>query len=219
MGPGNGAIVAASPTITGAVTDVGSGVATVRASIDGQPFFSVPFDASGHFTVATHFAGDGSADGAHTVVVVASDVAGNQSASAQYTFTLSSPINFAPIGPLSVMPGHQLSVVLSATSPQGLPVTFSLRSSMRLPTGTLNGNRLTFSPSTDRLGSYQLTLVASDGVREATQVVPLDVVADPVTTTRISGQVLGTDGRPLAECPDRAGTTSRPRPMPTGISC
>src|SRR5262249_2356406 len=43
------------------------------------------------------------------------------------------------------------------------------------------------------------------GALEATQAVTLTVAADPVTSTRISGRVLGTDGQPLAGLPVELG--------------
>ena len=55
-----------------------------------------------------------------------------------------------------------------------------------------------FTPTPDQLGSYTFTLVASDGALETTQEVTLNVVSDPVTTTRVSGVILNTEEEPLA---------------------
>jgi RHS repeat-associated protein len=110
-----------------------------------------------------------------------------------------------PLGPLSVMPGHSLEIPLAATDPDGDTVTYSIRSDGDLPLGRLQGNKLVFEPSPDQVGSYAFTLVASDGALETTQSVTLDVVADPDTTTRISGRVLDTEGNPLANLPIELG--------------
>jgi hypothetical protein len=110
-----------------------------------------------------------------------------------------------PLGPLSVMPGHSLEIPLAATDPDGDTVTYSIRSDGDLPLSRLQGNKLVFEPSPDQVGSYAFTLVASDGALETTQAVTLDVVADPDTTTRISGRVLDTEGNPLANLPIELG--------------
>lgn len=117
-----------------------------------------------------------------------------------------------PIDTLSVMPGGFLEVPLTATDADGDPVTFSIRSETGLPNVTLDGNgRLIVEPLTGQEGSYQFDVVARDGAAEATQSVTLDVVEDPVTTTRISGVILNTELEPLAGIPielDGASTTT-----------
>lgn len=105
---------------------------------------------------------------------------------------------FAPIGALSVTPGETLTVPLSATDADGDTTTFSLRSDELLPSMTLAGSKLIIEPTLNQIGSYQFTLVARDGAAESTQQVSLDVVADSLTTTRISGQIQNTDEEALA---------------------
>jgi YD repeat-containing protein len=107
-----------------------------------------------------------------------------------------------PLGPFSVMPGGVLSVDLAGTDPDGDLLTYSLRSNGDLPTGTLNtSGKLQFTPSPNELGTYEFTVIASDGVLTAERNVVVNVVADPVTTTRISGQILATTGQPLPGVP------------------
>jgi YD repeat-containing protein len=114
---------------------------------------------------------------------------------------------FTAVGPLTVMPGHRLEVPLTATDPDGDPVTFALRAAGPLPTGTLGADgRLVFVPAPGQGGTYPLTLVASDGVRETTQAVSLTVAADPITSTRISGVIQNTSRQPLAGVPVTIGT-------------
>ncbi len=87
--PAAGTFVNTNPTISGTVTDNLSGVATLMAQVDGGPARAVSFDATtGAFTFATSLALDGSADGAHAVSLVATDVAGNTSPTTSVSFTL-----------------------------------------------------------------------------------------------------------------------------------
>src|SRR5207248_2937743 len=85
--PAVGSILSASPTVTGSVADLLSGVATLQAQLDGGTPAPVAVDASGHFSVSIGLVGDGTADGAHTVHLRATDGVGNV-ATADVGFTL-----------------------------------------------------------------------------------------------------------------------------------
>ena len=99
--------------------------------------------------------------------------------------------NFESIGPLTTTAGATLTVPLSATDSDGDPITFAISSEAPLPTGILKADgTLVFSPQPDQLGDYEFTLIASDGSGESRQDVTLSVIADLVTTTRVSGFVL-----------------------------
>jgi RHS repeat-associated protein len=111
--------------------------------------------------------------------------------------------NHAPLldslPPLQVMPGGVLSAPLSASDADGDQVTISIDGMERLPTATFNAdNTLVFRPTPDQIGAYSFDVVASDGVSQTRKNVRLDVVADPVTTTRVSGRILNVDGSPIA---------------------
>ena len=109
---------------------------------------------------------------------------------------------FPELGPLTVMPGQKLEIPLGATDPDGDRVTYSIRSNGDLPKGKLNGSgKLVFEPRPDQIGTYEFTLVATDGAAETTQQISLTVAPDPDTTTRITGQILDTEGNPLANLP------------------
>jgi RHS repeat-associated protein len=109
---------------------------------------------------------------------------------------------FAPMGTLQTQPGQVLTVPLSATDPDGDLVTFQLDTSRPLPTGMLTGDeKLKFTPTPAELGTYTLSLFASDGTHQVNQQVTLHVQADPQTTTRLSGRVLDVDGTPLSGIP------------------
>jgi RHS repeat-associated protein len=109
------------------------------------------------------------------------------------------PPDFSPLAPLTVLPGGRIEHTLGVTDPDGDQVTYSLRSDVALPNGTLGGNgTLVFTPSPGQVGAYAFTVVASDGALETAQPVRLNVNADPLTTTRVSGFVLDVDQTPLA---------------------
>ncbi len=115
----------------------------------------------------------------------------------------------APIAPLTVMPGGVLNVPLNAADQDGDAITFSLvttGATESLPTGSVGSSGvLTFRPKPSQLGNYQFDVIASDGALEATRSVTLNVVADPITTTRVSGKILKVNGQPLASMPIQIG--------------
>ena len=149
--------------------------------------------------------------GDNSFTLRATDPAGNFSEASQ-TFTrlplepVNQPPVFEPVGPLTVMPGERLEIQLMAVDPEGEPITFSLESDGPIPTGRLEADgTLVFSPTPEQLGAFQFTVIATDGQQQTNQLVTLDVVADPVTTTRISGVVLDTNLTPLADIPIELG--------------
>jgi YD repeat-containing protein len=114
------------------------------------------------------------------------------------TGALTQPPQLQSLGTLNVTAGGRLEVPLMATSPDGGLVTLSLRDANNLPTGQLANGMLTFTPSPTDVGTYRFTLVATSNGLETTQAVTLNVAADPITTTRVSGVVQNTDQMPLA---------------------
>ena len=87
-GPASGSTTDTNPTVAGQVSDSLSGVASLVGQVDAGPTFPVAVDAAGGFSFATSLSLDGTADGTHTVHVVATDKAGNVSASYDDTFVL-----------------------------------------------------------------------------------------------------------------------------------
>lgn len=114
------------------------------------------------------------------------------------------------ITPLTVMPGGVLNVSLNAADQDGDAIAFSLATTgatESLPTGSVGSSGiLTFRPTPAQLGTYQFDVIASDGALEATRSVTLTVVADPITTTRVSGKILKVNGQPLASMPVQIGS-------------
>ncbi len=109
------------------------------------------------------------------------------------------PPSFAPVGDLTATPGGRLEVQLSATDPDGQAVLFSLLSNGPLPKTTISSKGvLAISPTPAQVGSFNFTLVASDGFLQVSQEVTLTVESDVETTTRVSGRVQNVDEEPLA---------------------
>ncbi len=108
----------------------------------------------------------------------------------------------APIPTQTVTPGGILTIQFAATDADNDQVTYMVRQSSgngQLPTGLLQASNgsIVFAPTPSELGTYQLEVSASDGALTTIQRFTLNVVADPVTTTRISGRVLDIDEKPI----------------------
>ncbi len=89
------------PTITGDATDNLSGVASLTASLDGGTPINVTFSSEGTFSVPVNLPTDGTADGAHSLSLEATDAAGNVASPVVFDFTLDTKppqIGLAPGG-------------------------------------------------------------------------------------------------------------------------
>ena len=80
-----------NPTITGQVLDNLSGVTSASYRIDNGATQPLALTANGGFSITTALATDGTADGAHTVTIAATDAAGNESTASTIVFTLGHP--------------------------------------------------------------------------------------------------------------------------------
>jgi hypothetical protein len=135
--------------------------------------------------------------GSNPLTARAIDLAGNQR-DFLTTLTLDNqPPDFDPISPLSVMPGARVEVQLSASDADGDSLTFAIDSEVTLPRGMLAGNVLSFEPTIADVGTYQFTVLASDGKELTPRQATLEVIEDPVVGTRISGRILTTASEPL----------------------
>ena len=93
------AVASQNITLTGHVIDTVSGVATLTAMLDSAAAVNVAFDANtGAFSFPLNLATNGSADGVHHVVLVASDAAGNSAAPLDLPFTLDTAAPILSIG-------------------------------------------------------------------------------------------------------------------------
>ena len=94
------------------------------------------------------------------------------------------------LGTINLHPGQVFSIPLIATDPNGAPITMTVDTKGNLPTGALTGdNTLVFKPTPDQLGTYTFTLIAKQGLLTTSETVTLNVIADAITTTRLSGKV------------------------------
>ncbi len=62
----------------------------------------------------------------------------------------------------------------------------------------LAGGRLEFNPTSNELGSYIVDVIAFDGQIQIVETLTIDVEADPVFSTRVSGRLLNVDESPIA---------------------
>jgi hypothetical protein len=154
-----GLTTAANPTVSGSVGDATSGVATLQALVDGGTPVNVPFPG-GAFTFAPSLARDGSADGPHTVSLVATDRAG-ASARVSFSFTLDTRVDAEPLDDVVQGAGFSLTDADEAPffdlSKMGTPVTRKI-------------DDITFGFYDDRPGTTKWTNaeinVIMDGVKE-----------------------------------------------------
>ncbi len=116
------------------------------------------------------------------------------------------------IAPIESLPGDVVLQQLIATDDDGDSLTFAilpLPNQPPLPTMRLGANGLLeIRPEPDQVGSVQFTVQVSDGAETATQIVQVNVNVDPVTTTRISGQVLATTSAPVGGITVNIGTAT-----------
>lgn len=106
--------------------------------------------------------------------------------------------NLAAIETINVKVGETFKLPLTGTDSDGDPISFAVKSSASLPTGKITGNgTLEISPTPEEIGTYNLTLVASDGELETTQPVTVNVTPSTPGRTRISGVIQNTNQEPL----------------------
>lgn len=117
--------------------------------------------------------------------------------------------NLVPIPPIDVMPGSTVEIALQASDPDGDSIQFSMVGGSQLPKLSLStGGVLTIQPTPAQLGTYQLTVQASDGLLNVRETVLVRVLPDPVGTTRVSGRIVNVDGTPIAGLRIEVGAVS-----------
>ncbi|HBE69316.1 MAG TPA: hypothetical protein DDW52_14310 [Planctomycetaceae bacterium] len=106
----------------------------------------------------------------------------------------------APLSPVVISPGASEKVQFQATDDDGDDLRFTLQTpTTEPPGGYLNGSgELLLKPTPEDVGSYEFVVTVSDGVATASQTLRVDVVEDPVTSTRVSGKILDTSEQPLS---------------------
>jgi RHS repeat-associated protein len=100
----------------------------------------------------------------------------------------------APISNQSIMPGGHAEIKLTASDADGDAISFTAirRNGGVLPGVTIDTetSTLILEPSPLNLGTHTIDVIATDGTTSTTQSFTLNVVSDPITTTRIKGQIV-----------------------------
>jgi YD repeat-containing protein len=103
-----------------------------------------------------------------------------------------------PIGPVTMTMGDIVEIPLRATDADGDHIEYAVDDVSKVPGGELRADgKLILHPSGIQAGSYGFQILASDGSSVARQSVTVNVLADALTTTRISGHVMNTNGQPM----------------------
>jgi YD repeat-containing protein len=104
----------------------------------------------------------------------------------------------APVDSIAVYPGEAARVQLVGVDPDGDPLTYSVKTPSALPTGRISpSGLLELRPAPGEIGTYVFDVAVSDGELQAIRTVTVDVLPDPVTTTRVSGRILDIAGVPI----------------------
>ena len=120
--------------MTGRVSDALTGVASLLGQVDAGPMLPLAVDAQGNFNFATGLPTDETADGTHTVHLIATDKVGNVSASYDDTFVLDTT---------SVMADPNLAAAVRFTL--GLPSDQKVTKTVLLGLTTLSADSNTVS--------------------------------------------------------------------------
>jgi hypothetical protein len=134
------------------------------------------------------------AAGAHTIAATIADLAGNPATvSSGFTLNLDSPPVIEPIGDRTALLGQVLSFTVSASDPDGDPITLMVTPIPLPDNAVFDGATgvFTFRPAADQVGSYPLTFIASDGRSQTAQAITITVPApQPTAPTTLSGLLL-----------------------------
>ncbi len=163
------AVTKANITVTGQVLDNLSGVASAQYRVDGGTPQALTLDGTGGFSFTTALATNGSADGIHTITILATDAAGNANAGVVRSFTLDTK---APtLAVTSLANGDTLSAASRLTGSANGTCTSITQLTYRFDTGTVQS--LVFDGATGAfdtalpfgsldVGSHTLFLTARD---------------------------------------------------------
>jgi hypothetical protein len=120
---------------------------------------------------------------------------------------------FKSLTTITLKPGERFTTDLIATDPNRTPISIDLQnlvdsSADGLSTQIDSLNRLTIAPSPTQIGTHTFTLVARQGNLVTTRDITVNVIPGPITSTRVSGTILGTDGTVLAGVVVAVGNTT-----------
>jgi len=204
----SGAVTKTNLTLTGQVLDNLSGVAALQAKLDTGAFAPLSFDASGHFTLPTALALDGTADGAHTVTFQATDNQANSS-TVLFTFTLDTKAPVialtSPVVSQVLVAGDRLIGTVLGTGSVITQLRYHFGSETSVPVmfdpvaGSFNQ---ALNLSELGAGSHLLTVEAQDAAGNTASAASTVTLAAPIpfvlnrVTPEIGGLDIGTTFRP-----------------------
>ncbi|MDW7710102.1 MAG: Ig-like domain-containing protein [Deferrisomatales bacterium] len=197
----------------------------LRLSATGLPSFCSLTDA-GNGTGSIECSPNFGHAGNYGVIVTATDH-GSPPLSDSESFTLSvgfvdRPPQLSPIGSKTVAEGQLLSFTVSATDPDGDPVTITTSA---LPTGaTFDGTTFSWTPGFTQAGSYPVTFTATAGGLTDSETITITVtdVDRPPVLAPIGNKTVG-EGSLLsftvsAADPDGDPVTIGAAPLPSGAA-
>ena len=185
-------ILSSGARLIGTSDGTGSGIANLIYQFSGGAQVAVPVNDNGEFDVELDFTGI--SDGANTLTITTVDLAGNVSSN-----SIAVTLNTVSLETLSVTLGERLEVDLTEIIANSENASFFIESDEELPGGLLTGDgKLVFNPTPDEVGTYAFTVVVRTEDTETKQNFSVQVVADTINTTRLSGVVENTDEEPLA---------------------
>lgn len=199
-----------APEIRGWVLDNLSGVASATIQLDDNPAVALSLDGSGQFVFEPNLLTDGTADGSHTVRVVATDMAGLTSDAFTFEFTFDTRVPTiavsSPASDTTVSAGQRLEGTVSGTGSPIVWLAYRVNAGPWSPM-SVDSSTGNFSHSLDlsRLsaGTHNIQIIARDSAGlEAT--LSRSVVLAQSIRLAISGHT------PLAGSSD-VGSTFRPQ--------
>jgi len=110
----------------------------------------------------------------------------------------------APIGNQTVPLGSTLTFTTTATDPDNDPVTFAVTPLPLPDRATFNSQtgQFMFSPLATQVGTFTLTVIATDGIVQDSETLTITVTGAPAGgVTGVSGRVVDGSGQPIASMP------------------
>ena len=184
--PASGLTTNSNPTIAGALTDAGSGVASLQAAVDGGAAQAVAL-VNGTFLFSTQLALNGTTDSRHTVTFEAIDKAGNASSPVAYSFTLDTRAPAVTItSPTTALTTNSNVTIAGTATDNGSGVarsrrrwTAAWRKLSRWPTAASSSpRRLTLQGSADK--THTVAFTATDKAGNVSSPVAYNFMLDTV---------------------------------------
>ena len=140
-----------------------------------------------------------------TVPVTVENPAPSGGASNSLSFTIvNGAPQLAPIGNQTVPLGSTLILTATATDPDNDPVTFAVTPLPLPDRATFNSQtgQFMFSPLATQVGTFTLTVIATDGIVQDSETLTITVTGAPAGgVTGVSGRVVDGSGQPIANLP------------------